>query len=318
MEIKPSIFDGQKVRDLRKTAGITQKQLAEGICSVKKLSEIENGKSAPPEEILQAIATRLGIPSKEFIFVEETVSVSTEEASEIKQEGESLNVVSDVQEVGAADSDRQTKGTSLSLEQMANCVSSMEVPKFERGRPYLSRSERGNYLFLNILLHKVDQIIEEAKMRDADSSQILMLSISSQLIAKAMAARFIQLDAKNFVQFDRETRLRDAALVYKSDASMHMRRYVEEDVRIRKKINQEMGGDPIHDLAEIVLVSHCRDCNGCPRHEMEEGCVIYDALQALQIEEWDPAHPQCGYAFAGRLEIDVGAQTSAGNAGVFA
>ena len=289
MDLQHQKFDGKKVRDLRKQAGLNQKELADRICSVKKLSEIENEKTVPSVEIAQAIAQRLNVDLNSLIL-----NLHTEE----------LEDELPVEAGGGANGENSNSAPVVSLETFESFVAGLGVPTFEGGLPYLSRTERSNYVFLNAFVHKADQIAEEMKRYRGDPQHVLMFEIGSRLIAKGMAARCLQLERKAFLQFDRETKIRDVALMYRSDAKMYIKRYVEEDTRIRNEINAEMGGDPLHDLAEIVLVSHCRDCNGCARHEMKEGCPVYNALHALQVEEWDPAHPQCGYAFAGRLEHD--------------
>ncbi|WP_035387529.1 helix-turn-helix domain-containing protein [Exiguobacterium undae] len=61
---------GKKILYFRKKKGLTQSELAHGICSVPYLSKLENGKLSPSEEILTLLAKRLG-HSLEFILKEE-------------------------------------------------------------------------------------------------------------------------------------------------------------------------------------------------------------------------------------------------------
>lgn len=51
---------GETIRGLRKKAGLTQEQLAEGICSPVSISRIENGRQMPSRPVLDALLARLG------------------------------------------------------------------------------------------------------------------------------------------------------------------------------------------------------------------------------------------------------------------
>lgn len=51
---------GETIRSLRKRAGLTQEQLAEGICSPVSVSRIENGRQMPSRPVLDALLARLG------------------------------------------------------------------------------------------------------------------------------------------------------------------------------------------------------------------------------------------------------------------
>lgn len=51
---------GETIRGLRKRAGLTQEQLAEGICSPVSVSRIENGRQMPSRPVLDALLARLG------------------------------------------------------------------------------------------------------------------------------------------------------------------------------------------------------------------------------------------------------------------
>ena len=51
---------GETIYSLRHSKGLTQEQLAEGICSPVSLSRIENGRQMPSKVILDALLSRLG------------------------------------------------------------------------------------------------------------------------------------------------------------------------------------------------------------------------------------------------------------------
>ncbi|WP_026675116.1 helix-turn-helix transcriptional regulator [Alkalihalobacterium bogoriense] len=52
---------GQKIYYFRKLKGLTQEQLAQGICSISHLSKIENGHEAPSHHMLEHLCKRLGV-----------------------------------------------------------------------------------------------------------------------------------------------------------------------------------------------------------------------------------------------------------------
>ncbi|MCM3719401.1 tetratricopeptide repeat protein [Fictibacillus phosphorivorans] len=56
---------GQRIRYYRKTKGLTQEELAQGICSVSYLSKIEKGDAKSSEEVINMLCDRLGISPEE-------------------------------------------------------------------------------------------------------------------------------------------------------------------------------------------------------------------------------------------------------------
>ncbi|WHY72596.1 helix-turn-helix domain-containing protein [Fictibacillus enclensis] len=56
---------GQRIRYYRKTKGLTQEELAQGICSVSYLSKIEKGDAKSSEEVINLLCEKLGISSEE-------------------------------------------------------------------------------------------------------------------------------------------------------------------------------------------------------------------------------------------------------------
>ena len=53
---------GERLRQLRVNAGLTQPELARDITSVSHISLIESNKRQPSEEIVTKLANRLGVP----------------------------------------------------------------------------------------------------------------------------------------------------------------------------------------------------------------------------------------------------------------
>lgn len=60
---------GQTIRELRLRAGLTQEQLAEGVCSPVSVSRIETGKQMPSKQVLDALLARLGSGTYELCDV---------------------------------------------------------------------------------------------------------------------------------------------------------------------------------------------------------------------------------------------------------
>jgi len=63
-----SIYNiGNIIKELRKKKNFSQKQLAEGICSIEYISKIENNKKNPSAEIASKLLTKLGADSDMFL-----------------------------------------------------------------------------------------------------------------------------------------------------------------------------------------------------------------------------------------------------------
>jgi transcriptional regulator with XRE-family HTH domain/Tfp pilus assembly protein PilF len=68
---------GQKIFYFRKSNGLTQEQLAHGICSVPHLSKIENGHETPSTDILEHLCKRLAISISDIDNKADLESIST-------------------------------------------------------------------------------------------------------------------------------------------------------------------------------------------------------------------------------------------------
>lgn len=62
---KPSL--GQKIRQVRRSRGMTQQALADGIVTVSMISQIESDKAMPSYKVLRALADRLEMPLEYFL-----------------------------------------------------------------------------------------------------------------------------------------------------------------------------------------------------------------------------------------------------------
>jgi transcriptional regulator with XRE-family HTH domain len=58
---------GQRIRVFRMMKGITQIELAKGLCTPSMVSQIESDKVRPSYRILFAIAERLGVPLEHLL-----------------------------------------------------------------------------------------------------------------------------------------------------------------------------------------------------------------------------------------------------------
>lgn len=63
---------GTRLRQLRNQFRMTQRELAEGICSNTFVSKIESGHANPSLDVLQAFAQRLGVSLQDLLGAEET------------------------------------------------------------------------------------------------------------------------------------------------------------------------------------------------------------------------------------------------------
>lgn len=61
-------FLGQLIKDLRESNGMSQKELAQGICSQSEISKIEAGKNMPYTDIMIQIAIKLGVDLNYFFY----------------------------------------------------------------------------------------------------------------------------------------------------------------------------------------------------------------------------------------------------------
>jgi transcriptional regulator with XRE-family HTH domain len=57
-------ISGEKLRMRRKERSLTQKELANGICTPSMISQIECGKANPSEYMLQRLCARLGVSAE--------------------------------------------------------------------------------------------------------------------------------------------------------------------------------------------------------------------------------------------------------------
>ncbi|MBV6684081.1 helix-turn-helix domain-containing protein [Bacillus sp. JRC01] len=63
---------GKKIKELRKAIGITQGELAEGICTQALISRIEKGDIYPSATVLYRISQRLGVDVNYFFEIGST------------------------------------------------------------------------------------------------------------------------------------------------------------------------------------------------------------------------------------------------------
>lgn len=68
---------GEVIQKRRKSLGITQEQLSEGICSVQTLSRVENGKNRISWEKFKKLMERLGMPSEKYSLVIEVDDIES-------------------------------------------------------------------------------------------------------------------------------------------------------------------------------------------------------------------------------------------------
>ncbi len=171
---------------------------------------------------------------------------------------------------------------------------------------YLNRQTRNHLIFLNAMLKKADQIIEEMAKHNGDKLMIKFLRTGKTWTAKGMAVILKKVTPEIYKQVDRESYLLDVALIHRHNSELHYKKFVKEDADLRRKADEEVGGDHSKTLAEGILTMACRGCNG-DRRQSKRGCDYYTAMVGLSIEPWEENHPKCPYANAGVLVLEESA-----------
>ncbi|MCA1066621.1 helix-turn-helix domain-containing protein (plasmid) [Rossellomorea sp. AcN35-11] len=75
---------GEKIKKLRKLMKVSQKELAQGICTQSEISRIENNRFKPSYFVLMKISERLGVDSD--YFMEEDVCDRSDYIKEVKEQ----------------------------------------------------------------------------------------------------------------------------------------------------------------------------------------------------------------------------------------
>lgn len=65
---------GSRLRTIRKSKGLTQQELAKGICTKSFVSQIERGQVSPSLRILEQLRERLGVPWSTLLDDDESLS----------------------------------------------------------------------------------------------------------------------------------------------------------------------------------------------------------------------------------------------------
>lgn len=79
---------GESLKNIRKRAGLSQKELASGICTQAQISKIEKNDEIPSALVLQGISKKLGVDMNYFFDIQE--SHKTEYVNSIKNEVRNL------------------------------------------------------------------------------------------------------------------------------------------------------------------------------------------------------------------------------------
>ncbi|TKC19012.1 helix-turn-helix domain-containing protein [Robertmurraya kyonggiensis] len=66
---------GQAIKDLRQALGLSQEELASGICNQAQISNLENNNAMPSALLLNQIATKLGVDMNYFFEMQESYKV---------------------------------------------------------------------------------------------------------------------------------------------------------------------------------------------------------------------------------------------------
>ncbi|WP_449621019.1 helix-turn-helix domain-containing protein [Robertmurraya sp. Marseille-Q9965] len=66
---------GQAIKDLRQAVGLSQEELASGICNQAQISNLENNNAMPSAMLLNQIANKLGVDMNYFFEMQESHKV---------------------------------------------------------------------------------------------------------------------------------------------------------------------------------------------------------------------------------------------------
>lgn len=66
---------GQAIRELRQKMGLSQKELASGICNQAQISNIEKNNYTPSAMLLNQISTKLGVDMNYFFEMQESYKI---------------------------------------------------------------------------------------------------------------------------------------------------------------------------------------------------------------------------------------------------
>lgn len=303
--VKHQEIDRFKLKELRKGARLTQKELAQGICPVSHISHLETGKQTTSEH-LESFARKLGVEVEELLL-------STEARDENENAlGEQNGTEPEVQACEpSSGADRDTdprqdglledvKDVELLFQELVEKIGLIETPA---RRESIGRNERDALLYLNLLLQKAEEIYGDSVRLKRDPVVLESLWYGMRLMARGLGFRLHQCEPSVTRKLDQEARLMVLTLKHRDtyDEHKHFQTLYQEDRALREQAVRELGPDVHADMAEVTLLKICKDCTGTPNCT-EPGCPTYRFLQAIDTPPWNENHSTCPYAEAGLVE----------------
>jgi hypothetical protein len=163
-------------------------------------------------------------------------------------------------------------------------------------KSYMNREERSHFIFLIALIAKCNEIIEVMTKHNRSKTLLKFLRTGVTWIQKGLIEWGNSVDERTKDQLMRESERYTAALIFDKDALAHTRKIAEQDKAMRAQIAKE-DPDIIYNMAELVLSTTCRKCDGKHR----DTCWVFETFYRLSIPEWDDKQ-YCRYSGAGNVD----------------
>jgi transcriptional regulator with XRE-family HTH domain len=197
---------GRKIKELRKTIGITQGELANGICTQALISRIEKGDIYPSATVLYEISQRLGVDVNYFFEIGLTPRLDY-----IKEVEHQLRVLR----------------REFRYEEM------MEIVRVEEQNPLFTNNEKNLQL---LYWHKGLYLFEVKKEREA-ALQVLQQALElTNTLKKAWTEREMEILLSMGAVYFKENFLEKALEIY-NDLRSHLKSYKRlQDITIKTRL----------------------------------------------------------------------------------
>jgi transcriptional regulator with XRE-family HTH domain len=197
---------GRKIKELRKTIGITQGELAKGICTQALISRVEKGDIYPSATVLYEISQRLGVDVNYFFEIGLTPRLDY-----VKEVEHQLKVLR----------------RDFQYEEM------MEIVRMEEQSPLFTNNEKNLQL---LYWHKGIYLFEAKHDREA-SLQVLQQALElTNTLKKAWTEREMEILLSMGAVYFKDNFLEKALEIY-NDVRSHLKSYKQlQDITIKTRL----------------------------------------------------------------------------------
>jgi tetratricopeptide (TPR) repeat protein len=236
---------GDRVRELRLAAGLTQSALADGRCSKEYISQIELGKARPNETTVSWLAARLGVDPA---FLRGGISDDEQaQMAALIEHAEALNALREFQDAIEAFTQART---------LAGKWGTVELEMRTLWGEAWSRIKLGEVSEAIPLLERAWQLADVAALSDLDRGEILYrLGVARYLqssigLAIALFDQALGLIGRSLLPGDS---LRAWILTWRSRCYRRQRDYEAAREDVERAVELAEGIDDTHALAEAYL-----------------------------------------------------------------